>query len=165
MITLVILPFFSFNVAFSIPPISKLWLDADTVILGIVDSINLVNHTDLYDIYDVWVIVAEYLQDVADELYITVRYYDFPSNDNERSITFEKAERVILFLNASNPKYYTIVSSQGKFTFGDRGYENIYGETINPRRDDTSILVIGLSSLLIISLIVPFLFKLKKYIT
>ena len=63
MIMLFILPIFTFDVAFSPPPISKLWLDADTVIQGIVDAINLVNHTDLYDVYNVWVIVAEYLQD------------------------------------------------------------------------------------------------------
>jgi len=57
-----------------------------------------------------------------------VRYSDNSSSETKDNFSFEKGERVILFLNASNPDYYTLVSPQGKFTFGGKGYENIYGE-------------------------------------
>jgi len=65
---------FSFNVSFAPPPLSQLWSDADIVIQGLVDTISLVNQSDLYTVYDVEVFVVEYLQDPVDDLNVVVRY-------------------------------------------------------------------------------------------
>ena len=156
---------FSFNVSSVPTPLSQLWSDADTVILGLVDTISLINQSDLYTVYDVEVTIAEYLQDPVDDLNVVVRYGVYSTSEMENSISFEKGERVILFLNSTNSDYYVLVRSQGKFTFRDGGYENIYGETIEPPRSDTSALVVGLGVLLLVSLTASSLFWLKRRFT
>ncbi len=150
---MVMMPLIPLEVAITPPPLSRLWSDAHTVLQGIVDTLSLVKQTDLYTVYDVEIVVAEYLQDPVDGFNIIVRYSDNSSSETKDNFSFEKGERVILFLNSSNPDYYTLVSPQGKFTFGGKGYENIYGETIEPQRGDTSVLVIGLGALLLVSII------------
>ena len=156
---------FSFNVSSAPPPLSQLWSDADTIILGLVDTISLINQSDLYTVYDVEVTVAEYLQDSVDGLNVVVRYRDYSTSKMEKSISFEKGERLILFLNSTHSDYYVLVRTQGKFTFRARRYENIYGETIEPPRGDTSALVVGLGVLLLISLTATSLLWLKKRFT
>jgi len=135
------------------------------VIQGLVDTISLVNQSDLYTVYDVEVFVVEYLQDPVDDLNVVVRYRVYSTGEMENSVSFVKGERVILFLNSTHSDYYVLVRSQGKFAFRDGRYENIYGETFEPPRSDTSVLVVGLGVLLLVSLTATSLFWLKRYFT
>ena len=132
------------------PPLPQLWEDADTVILGLIENISLVNQTDQVKVYNVEVTVAEYLQDPADDYNLEVRHYS--ASENEEGVSFEKGERTILFLNLTDYGYYVLVRHQGKFTFNNGRYENLYGETIEPARGDTSAIIIGMGILLLVTI-------------
>ena len=151
--------------SFAPPPLPQLWVDSDIVILGLIDNISLVNQTDLYTVYDVEVTVAEYLQDPANEFNIIVRYNVYSTGETENSVSFEKGERTILFLNLTKDNYYILVRQQGKFTFSNGRYENIYGEIIDPPRGDTSVLVIGIGTLLLVTITATFLIWGKRRFT
>ena len=133
------------------------------MILGLIENISLINQTDLVTVYHVEVTVAEYLQDPADDFNIVVRHYSSSKIENE--VSFEKGERTILFLNSTGFDYYVLVRPQGKFTFSNGRYENIYGEIIEPPRGDTSAIVVSMGFLLLVTMTATALIWWKRRFT